>query len=384
MAETENTGTSAKSEVAEVEERRNFTLLVGLACFLSVGSLAYSTYSFLDLNKIDALRIDKLGGLSLIGLSAALTMDIIWSATMVAEYRGRKVMYRGRSKKGKQPEPKNILPLIGWAEVLAVAVMLGYHGNQIGGWTAAFTAILPIATKFTWILALDDIRDPNALTEEQKAQIAEDRRNARLAKEKSDATADLHKAELEAQRRENEAKLEDVRAEIERQKLEEQAKYELEEAKLRGENNLKALKQRLQVELQMDGLKARQEIDLFRMEARYEMGLRAPFGTMLVGEVVQGAAHPALTTEAGSGGGMLADLMALGLTEPQAKKADLARRYYAADYRYNGVKKIEFCEKNDIKHPSRLSEATGEFPREWFIENNLATWLVGSSEGIQD
>lgn len=375
MAETEKTETSAKSPVAEPEKRRNFTLLVGMACFLSLGSLAYSTYSFLDLNKVTAMPIERLGGLSLIGLSAAAAMDVFWSATMVAEYRGRKIMWSGWGAKG---EPKNILPLIGWIEVLAIAAMLGYHGHEMGGWAAAFTAVLPIVTKLTWVLALEDIRDPNALTEEQRAEIAADRRNARLAKEKSDATSDLHKAELEAQRRKNEAMLEDARAQIERQKLEEQARFELEEAKLRGENNVRALKQRLQVELQMDALKQRQEIDTVRVEFARDMELRS-FGTTLIGEVVKPLTRPALT-DGENESGSIADLMALGLTEPQARKADLARRYYSADHVLGGVKRVDFCEANGIKHPSRLSEATTAFPREWFMDNNLAVWVTNSSD----
>lgn len=378
MAETENIEKMQERQEEKEGFRERFTFLVFLACLLSAGSLAYSTWSFMDLNQITEGRVSIQGlNFSIVGLSAAATMDLIWSATMVAEYKGRKILWNRKTRDGKR-EAVNILPHIGWFEVLAVAAMLGYHGHGIGNGAAVFTAILPIATKFTWLLALDDLRDPTAPTEEEKQAIAETRRRAKLAYEAIRATEEEHLAELEKQRRENERNLEDTRAAIEKLKLEEQAKFELEEAKLRGENNIKALRQRLNVELQMEGLKARQEIDIFRLESQYEMQLRAPFGTTLVGEVVRSPVRPALAV-ADDNDETVADLAALGLSQSEMKQADMARRYYAADHILGGVKKAEFCEKNGIR-PPRLSEATTRFPREWFMENNLADWLANAQD----
>jgi hypothetical protein len=371
MAETVN---EKNPETEKKDTKRRFSFLVGLACFMSLGSLAYSTWSFLDLNKVTAVPIEHLGGLSLVGLSAAAAMDVFWSATMVADYQGKKIMWAGW---GAKETPRNILPLIGWAEAVAVAMMLGYHGHELGGWTAAFTAILPLATKFTWSLALDDLRDPVAPTDEEMREINETRRAANVEFEKIKATEEKHKAEMEARRRENDRLLEDERAEGERKLLKKQSDFELKELELRQENRLKALDISLKEELRMAELSSRANVDRMRDDHDWEMSLRRP--RTISGQVVNPAVRPALTGSDGVDTSLI-ELMALGLSEPQARKAELARRYYAADYALGGVKRIDFCSANEIKHPSRLSEATTSFPREWFIENNLADWLVNSSD----
>ncbi|MCP9209678.1 hypothetical protein [Streptomyces cucumeris] len=359
-----------KTQPTEIsKDERRFTFLVFLACLLSVGSLAYSTYSFLDLNKIDAMRIEKLGGVSFIGLSAAVTMDIIWSATMVADYRGRKVWYRRKNK-----DPRNILPAIGWLEVLAIAAMLGYHGQQLGGWTAAFTAVLPIAAKFTWILALDDIRDPYGLTDEQKMEIAKDRRNARLAKAKADATAELHEAQMEQRRRSNEAKLEDQRAAADQQRMQQRLTFDLKQNELVAANDLKMLENQLRARLQISTLDNRAEVETMRAEHEWELSLRRPPRTV-IGDVVRPGLPKADLPELPSGEAPdFTDLASFGLTTSQQKRAALARDFYEVDDRQRGgVTKKAFCEANRIAAP-RLSEATSDFPLEWFIDRGLATW----------
>lgn len=368
MDTTENMETEKVAEPKQSKPSR-FTFLVFLACFLSAGSLAYSTYSFLDLNKISALPIKELGGLSLIGLSAAATMDVIWGATMVAEYRERKVWFKWRDN-----ERVNILPLIGWIEVLAVAVMLGYHGNQIGGWTAAFTAVLPVATKFTWILAMDDIRDPSALTEEQREKIAAKHRSSLEAKAMSDATAELHLAKLEAQKRANEASLEDTRAAIEKKKLEQQAAFELEEAELRGANRMELLKLELRSSLQIEKIDGQQKVELKRLDAEESFRLQQPL--VVRGEIVRRSPKEldSVSLE-GEVDSFQSLTQSLGLTAAELRKVERAARYWIAERATGGaMSKTAFCKKSG-EHLPRVSEATGLYPVEWFAQNGLSEFL---------
>lgn len=359
----------------EIPEKRKFTFLVFLACVLSVGSLAYSTYSFLDLNKIEALPIAILGGVSLVGLSAAAAMDIFWSATMVAEYRGRKVMWSGWPRK-KKKKPKNILPLIGWLEVLAIAGMLAYHGQQMGGWAAAFTAILPIVTKFTWVMALDDIRDPAELTEEEKEEIAALERQAKLRKQKLEATQKDHEAVLEELRRERERELEAARIQSELRVLEKRTEFDIQRMEKEQGNELKALDMRLKAGLQMDEIRWRRDIEAERDAFDFEVSLRRPRPATIQGQVMRPGST--LEIESGTGDGdeaPPADLTAFGLSVAEQKKAEIARMYYAVDAEQGGaVTKAQFA-KAIKKHPSRVTEATQQFPIEWFVENGLATWM---------
>ena len=357
------------------KKRQKFTFLVILACFLSAGSLAYSTYSFLDLNKITAVPIERLGNLSLIGLSAAAMMDVIWGATMVAEYRGRRIMWKWGVE-----EPVNLLPFIGWGEVLAISAMLGVHGQQIGGWGAAFMAVIPAATKFTWLLAMDDIRNPNALTDAQKAEIAEDRRNALLAKEKSDATAALHEATLEALRRTNEEELETTRAAIQKKQLEQQAAFELKEAELRGANDLQILELTLKSALQIEKLQGQQRVELTRLDAEQEFRLQQPM--IVRGEILRNV--PGLELEQAQAQaqdvvGLQGLGQALNLSQAELRKVELAARYFAADQAVSGMSKTAFCKKTG-QHLPRVSEATTSYPIEWFTEKGLGDLIERTAD----
>ena len=170
MDMTENSEKVEKVDIVEKGPKR-FSFLVLMAGLLSIGSLAWTTWSMLDLFQVDALTIEKLGGISLIGLSAAVTMDVFWSATMVAEYNGQKLPATWKLKKGA-PWKFNALPLLGWIEVLFVAGLLGYHGSTVAGGAATFAAVLPVFTKLTWMLALNGLKDPSDLTDEEKALFA--------------------------------------------------------------------------------------------------------------------------------------------------------------------------------------------------------------------
>lgn len=380
MAETEN---EKKREMDEGSRRSRFTFLVFLACLLSAGSLAYSTWTFLDLNQIDGGEVVIKGmTVSVIGLSAAAFMDLFWSATMVAEYRGRQIRYVRRSGERKG-EVINILPYLGWLEVLLIAAMLGYHGSTLGGGAAVFTAILPIGTKFTWLMAIDDLRDPTAPTEEEKQEIADTRRAANVKLGKIQAMEKAHEAEMEERRREGERLLEAERMKAERERLTKQAEFDLKKLEMTSANELEVLNNELRASLQMAQLEARDQIEAMQDERAWQMGLRRRTHT-ITGHVVRQSGLPqGSTMEITDGGNQdqdtlakLAELAAQGLTPPEQAKAQLARAYYEVDAEHGGtVTKTAFAKANH-KHLPRVSEATTTYPPEWFIERGLATWLA--------
>lgn len=383
MDTTENTEKVAKVDTDEDGPKR-FSVLVLMASILSIGSLAWSTWSFIDLYKVDALTIDKLGGLSLISLSAAATMDVVWSATMVAQYQGQKLM----GKLPKRKKPFDFLPVIGWVEALFVAALLGYHGTTIGGGAAAFAAVLPVFTKLTWTMALNGLKDPTDLTDEEKAQMAAKKRKSRLTRAEADATAEQHQAEMIKREREHEAVLaeqrrqaqiehEKVQADIERKRLEQQAEFDLEKSRLEGEAETKLMRQQLNARLQIETLRTQQGITLERMDAEQEMRLRAPLEIGF--NVIQGqASRPQLAKggvsfeEEDDAEGI--SLEGLNLTDAERRKVNLAARYYAADAAEGGITKAAFAKANQTGAP-RVTEATTAFPLEWFVENGLASWM---------
>lgn len=382
MDKTENV---EKVEITEDKVKR-FSTLVLMASILSIGSLAWSTWSFIDLYKVDALTIEKLGNLSLISLCAAATMDVVWSATMVAQYQGQKLVRKVPFRKSEY----DFLPLIGWAEALFVAALLGYHGTKIGGGAAAFAAVLPVFTKLTWTMALNGLKDPSDLTDEEKAQMAAKKRKSKLTRAEAEATAEQHEAEMIKREREHEAILaeqrrqaeiehEKVQAEIERRKLEQRAEFELEKAKLEGEAEVKGMRQQLSARIQIETLRTQQTISLERMDAEQELRLRQPLGV----QVIQGqaVARPQLAkaddeADDAEGDAVLAELH---LTKAEQRKAMLAARYYAADAAEGGITKSAFAKALNTGAP-RVTEATTAFTLEWFAQNGLGEFLERATE----
>ena len=378
-----------KTETTETEKRRKFTFLVLLASLLSVGSIVWSTYSLLDLYQPGGLIMNDLSEISPIALSAAATADIAWSATLYAEYRGVRLML---NRRGKGKKSVNLVPIIGWIEVLFLVSLLAYHGSQMGGGEAAFAAVLPLLTRIAWMFALADLKDPYDLTDEEKAEIAETHRASRRKAAQADATAEEHEADMTAKRRKheaemadrkakhaaeladekakNEAEMEAARAKAEKDRLEAELKHELETDALRRSNDLKLMKAQLDSRLAIDTMRSRQEITLERLDAENEIAMRQPM--MIRGEVLSGGAATAsvapvreLTRNAG-----------LALSESETKQFAMARQYHAANYVTGGITKAAFCEANNIR-PPRLTEATRRFSLDWFEENNLVDWTDG-------
>lgn len=132
------------------KEHRTSPLLYP-AVFLSLASLAWTTWSLVDLL-----------GTGLIGVTVAAGADIIWGSVIIAEARGLRV--------ANKPW---IVPAFGWAALLVVAVFLAMHGMQKESLAmAAAGPFLPLGAKAVWVLALADMRDPAALTHDELHTLA--------------------------------------------------------------------------------------------------------------------------------------------------------------------------------------------------------------------
>lgn len=125
--------------------------LVYPAALLSVGSLTWTTWSLVDLL-----------GAEEVGITVAAGADVIWASVIVAEYRGLRIC-------GKR-WPVHIL---GWLTLLAVAGFLTWHGIEKESAAMAVAGpFLPLGSKAVWTLALADMRDPAALTDDELHELA--------------------------------------------------------------------------------------------------------------------------------------------------------------------------------------------------------------------
>ncbi|WP_327300404.1 hypothetical protein [Streptomyces goshikiensis] len=125
--------------------------LVVPATALSVASLVWTTWSLVDLL-----------GAGPVGFTVAAGADVIWASVILAEARGLRVS--GRTW---------IVPALGWAGILAVAGLLIWHGiTKDSAAMAAAGPLLPLGAKAVWLLALADMRNPSALTDEERLKLA--------------------------------------------------------------------------------------------------------------------------------------------------------------------------------------------------------------------
>ncbi|MGW4181264.1 hypothetical protein ACWEK2_03825 [Streptomyces albidoflavus] len=135
-----------------VPARQIKTPLLVPAVALSVGSLAWTTWSLVDLL-----------GAGAIGLTVAVGADVIWGSVIAAEARGVRVAGR-----------RWVVPVIGIVAMVAVAAFLAWHGASRDSVPMAVVGpFLPLGAKVIWMLALADMRDPAALTDDEQLALAE-------------------------------------------------------------------------------------------------------------------------------------------------------------------------------------------------------------------
>ncbi|MFD8469087.1 hypothetical protein ACFV10_28765 [Streptomyces cyaneofuscatus] len=158
----------------------NRSPLLWPALGLSAASLAWTTWSLVDLL-----------GAGLIGVTVAAGADVIWGSVIIAEARGLRVSVGKKNR--------NIVHAFGWVALLVVATFLALHGIQKGSLAmAAAGPFLPFGAKAVWALALADMRDPAALTDDEKNTLAEMERN--MAFEEAQHRIEMRRREMGAER----------------------------------------------------------------------------------------------------------------------------------------------------------------------------------------
>ncbi|AWL39686.1 MULTISPECIES: winged helix-turn-helix domain-containing protein [unclassified Streptomyces] len=150
------------------------------AVILSGASLAWTTWSLVDLL-----------GTGRIGLTVAVGADIVWASVIAAEARGLRIP--APAGKGR-----NLVPYVGWAALLAVAGLLVWHGHRADSLPMAVAGpLLPLGAKVVWLLALTDMRDPTALTDDEQAVLARMERG--LAFEEARHRVEMRRREMDAE-----------------------------------------------------------------------------------------------------------------------------------------------------------------------------------------
>ncbi|MDT0381409.1 hypothetical protein RM572_21865 [Streptomyces sp. DSM 42041] len=150
--------------------------LVYPAALLSAASLVWTSWSLIDLL-----------GAEEVGITVAAGADIIWASIIVAEYRGLRIMGR------RWP-----VHVLGWLTLLAVAAFLAWHGIEQDVIAMAVAGpFLPLGAKIVWALALADMRDPAALTDDEQHQLAEMRRH--MAFEEAQHSITMRRRQMQAE-----------------------------------------------------------------------------------------------------------------------------------------------------------------------------------------
>jgi hypothetical protein len=160
-----------------ITNKRKSSSLTYLASVLSLASLVWTTWSLVDLL-----------GAGPAGFTVAAGADVVWGAVIYAEYRGIRIA-------GKRWP----VAAFGWAALLAVAVFLVWHGLDSDNTAmAAVGPFLPLGAKVVWVLALADMRDPAALTDDDLHVLAEMERG--MAFEEAQHRIEMRRREMNAER----------------------------------------------------------------------------------------------------------------------------------------------------------------------------------------
>ncbi|MFB7858750.1 hypothetical protein [Rhodococcus qingshengii] len=237
--------------------RRFFTNpLYITAATLSLASLAWTTYSVLDLM-----------GIGVMAITVAAALDLVWLGVIYAEHHN--VPFMGRRETTRY---------IGMGMVGAVVLLLIWHGLSLEGevftvfglgsdqpltWDQARAIavagpLLPIGAKIIWMLAIAHARDPRAVAPEDKDLLDASARNITYEKITNEQAAERRKLEREENLRIQAEKDEKERQDRERQAAEEQRKHDERIATLNRE---------------AEETKAQSEADLAKAEAEHAASL---------------------------------------------------------------------------------------------------------------
>jgi hypothetical protein len=232
-AKTPAKPTTRKKQQPEVEARMNVGafLLTPLGGFLSGCSLLWTAFSVTDLL-----------GIGPMGLTVALTLDLIWLVIMYATHK--EIPFYGSL---------TATQAIGWIFLVVVVVALAWHGvslegKEILGYTVSRNAshamaiigpILPLGSKITWVLvsaaykkAEQEANNPEGYTEEQLIALEEMERESKFEE------AEAEKA-LEAKRRKHKLELEEIRMGGEKTRARNDVNFELERARIEQATKLR-------------------------------------------------------------------------------------------------------------------------------------------------
>jgi len=199
-------------------------LLLPLAVFLSACSMVWTAFSVTDLL-----------GIALMGLTVAITLDLIWLAVMYATHK--EIPFYG-SLRATQ--------VIGWVFLIAVMVSLSWHGvslegKEILGYTVSENAsramaiigpILPLGSKVVWVLissgykkAQEQTVNPEGYTQDQLDKLEEMERASKFEEAEAEK-------ELEAARRKHRQELEEIRMGGEKVRARNDVNFDVERARI--------------------------------------------------------------------------------------------------------------------------------------------------------
>lgn len=177
--------------------------LVFAATGLSAASLAWTTWSLLDLLKV-----------GWIGLTVAVSADVIWAALIWCEYKGI-----GRPA---------FIKTIGWLTVLVVGGFIAGHGIMRNSPAMAIAGpFLTLGAKIVWEAALMAMKDPTAPTHKDQTKLDDQIRDINVETEQKRVETRREIAEEEAR---VEKKIAKIRADARLKKEELLATREVAEA----------------------------------------------------------------------------------------------------------------------------------------------------------
>jgi hypothetical protein len=350
-------------------KKKKFTGMAVFASLLTVGTIAWSTHSILDV--LDAGKI----GLAFAGLA-----DLGWLSITYAKWRGTRLPVPHREKytevyeDGSKVERKVWNPrrstwpvtLIGWIIAVIVSGLLVLHGVQDENLGTMLAAIFPIITKLIWTVAIADAKDPADLTEDDLEEIAETKREAAKVLALAEAEKAQKQAELEAARIDRQNQREEAEAKAEMERAERRRKHEanLDEAEMSAELEFVTAERTIEHQIRMQDMYGK--LDARQAEAERARRYLMPPTYTIPGQIVR--TDQQVSGSAPSLG--QAPVFPGQQQEPLSPKEELALKYWQ-EHQATQITKKDFATTIAMVHPARVTEATKDFSPEYFMAKGL-------------